>query len=117
MDCGKKILKIFFIQIFFFKIFEIFGNFRKFRKIMIFSKCFQIFSIFSMIFYGFQNFLMFWKVEVQLFPKSIMSICEICSPSSLHGRLLENLGFKGKVPYMQWIWCPKKNNCWRRGTP
>ena len=72
------------------KMSSIFLNTKSYWKSKISKKCFfKIFSEFfrfsQWIFYEFQTFLMFWKVEVQLFPKSIMSIYEICSPSSLHG--------------------------------
>ena len=61
------------------KIFEISKKISKFRKF------FRFFRFSQWFFNEFQKILMFWKVEVLLFPKSTISIYEICSPSSLHG--------------------------------
>ena len=59
-------------------------NFDIFEKSRFSRKIFRFFHFLRWIFYGFQKILMFWKVEVQLFPKSIMSIYEICSTYEIH---------------------------------
>ena len=75
----------------------IFRNFRKifensdiFEKSWFFRIFFRFFRFSRWIFYGFQNFLMFWKGKCLLFPSIMMSIYEICSPRSLHGVFCEN---------------------------
>ena len=66
-----------------------------FEKIMIFQKCFRFFHFLKWNFYGFQNFLMFWKVEAPLVTKSSMSIYEICFHRSLNNVFAKLSKFKG----------------------
>ena len=100
-------------------IFRNFRNFRNFRKFSKFSKfpifqnignfrkCFRFFHFLRWFFYGFQKFLMFWKVEGLLFPKSTMSIYEICFPRSLY-----SVFWKSMLKQVPGCFFVKKTSLW-----